>query len=225
MKILCIDTSSNICSVALLEDTNLIKELVISDSKTHSENLMPLVKELLDETRISLNEINLIACDNGPGSFTGIRIGIATIKAFSEVYNIPVIGISSLECLAYNSSSETICSLIDAKNNQVYCGIFNSDYSLLEDYIADDINTVISHISKYSNVEFVGDGSTIHKELLVNSFPTSTFCTDNAQHATNLGKCAFIKYSLGKKLDSADTILPMYLRKSQAERMKKNPNE
>lgn len=224
MKILCIDTSSNICSIALLEDTNLIKELVISDSKTHSENLMPLVKELLDATQVSLSEINLIACDNGPGSFTGIRIGIATIKAFSEVYNIPIVSVSSLECLAYNSSSETICSLIDAKNNQVYCGIFNSEHLLLEDYIADDINVVISHIEKYSNVEFVGDGSIAHKELLTNTFPTSTFCSNNVQHATNLGKSAFYKYSTGK-YDSADTVLPMYLRKSQAERMKKIPNE
>ena len=130
MIILAISTSSNNASVSLLEDDKCIKELNITNEKTHSEKLMPLVDELFTTTGLSLSNVNLIACDNGPGSFTGLRIGIATVKALAEVKGIPVIGISSLDSLSYNvSNSDYVCSLIDARNNQVYCGIFDKNYN------------------------------------------------------------------------------------------------
>lgn len=136
MLILGISTSSNIASVALSKDAECIKELNINNNKTHSETLLPLINELLSETNIKLQDINLIACDNGPGSFTGIRIGISTVKAIAESLNIPVIAVSSLEGLAYNiHDSECICSLIDARNNQVYCGLFDSNHTLIGNYI------------------------------------------------------------------------------------------
>ena len=84
MLILGISTSSNIASVALSKDAECIKELNINNNKTHSETLLPLINELLSETNIKLQDINLIACDNGPGSFTGIRIGISTVKAIAS---------------------------------------------------------------------------------------------------------------------------------------------
>ena len=102
MKILSISTSSDVCSVALMENEILIKELNIADKKTHSENLMPLIQELLNSTNTMLSSINLVLCDKGPGSFTGIRIGIATVKAICEVHKIPVLGVSSLDALSYN---------------------------------------------------------------------------------------------------------------------------
>ena len=91
LKILSIDTSSNICSIALLEDTNTIQELNIKNAKTHSENLMPLLDKLLTTHHLDLEDIECIVCDKGPGSFTGIRIGVATTKAFSDSLNIPCI--------------------------------------------------------------------------------------------------------------------------------------
>ena len=87
MKILAIDTSSDICGVALLEDAILIDDNSLKNGKTHSENLMPLIDEILKRNKISLGDINLIACVVGPGSFTGIRIGVSTVKAIAEVYN------------------------------------------------------------------------------------------------------------------------------------------
>ena len=153
MLILGISTSSNIASVALSKDAECIKELNINNNKTHSETLLPLINELLSETNIKLQDINLIACDNGPGSFTGIRIGISTVKAIAESLNIPVIAVSSLEGLAYNiHDSECICSLIDARNNQVYAGIFDDMHNPLEEYMADDINNVLEQIKKYNNI-------------------------------------------------------------------------
>ena len=216
MLILGISTSSNIASVALSKDAECIKELNINNNKTHSETLLPLINELLSETNIKLQDINLIACDTGPGSLTGIRIGISTVKAIAESLNIPVIAVSSLEGLAYNiHDSECICSLIDAKNNQVYCGLFDSNHTLIGNYMADDINAVLKVINQTKNVTFVGDGAVAHKDLL----NISDFKSDNLLHAKNINLCAFDKFSKGEILN-ADSILPMYLRKSQAERMR-----
>ena len=220
MKILSIDTSSNICSVSLLENNNVIKELNIDNEKTHSEKLMPLVKEIFELTNTNLKQVNLIACDKGPGSFTGIRIGISSVKAMAQVLDIPTFGVTSLEGLAYNVEliNGTICSLIDARNNQVYCGIFDNEYNLLEDYLADDINIVIEHLKKYQNITFVGDGSIIHKSLLKDNLCNVQFSEKNKLSSVNIGKCAY-KNLEGCK-ENADTLLPLYLRKSQAERMK-----
>ena len=143
MKILSIDTSSDICSVAILEDNTVLKELHIDDIKTHSEKLMPLIQNIFDECKLSLDNINLIACSKGPGSFTGIRIGIATAKAFADSKNIQAIGISSLDGLAYNIENEGLtCSIIDAKNNNVYFGLFEN-YILKGEYNACSIDEAI----------------------------------------------------------------------------------
>ena len=223
MKLLCIDTSSDICSVAILDDGNLVQELNITDSKTHSENLMPLVDKLFKETKLSLSDMSAIACSIGPGSFTGIRIGIASVKAMAEVMKIPTIGVTSLETLAYVNNSHTgaTVSLIDAKNNQVYCGIFDENLNKAEDYIADDINEVILKLKQYPQISFVGNGSLIHKELLKSKLDNISFSAENNQSAYALGKCAYNKWNKCETL-TADTLLPLYLRKSQAERMKAN---
>lgn len=153
------------------------------------------------------------------GSFTGIRIGISTVKAIADSLNIPVIGVSSLEALAYNVQSnnyDIICSLIDARNNQVYCAIFNKNFELLENYLASDINNIIPIINKYKNIAFVGDGAIAHQELL--NF--SNFNYENIIHSKMISLCAYSKFKKNNIL-SADTLSPMYLRPSQAERMKK----
>lgn len=216
MLILAVSTSSKICSVALLEEDKCIEELNIENQKTHSENLVPLIDKLLKSTNKKISDLNLIACDNGPGSFTGIRIGISTVKSIAEVNQIPVVACSSLEGLCYNIKplTSTLCSLIDARNNQVYCGIFDYNYNLLTDYIADDINVVMEKLAKFEDISFVGDGSVLHNSLLFGNF-----VIDNDIHAKNIGVCAFNKFKKGI-YETADSIIPMYLRKSQAERMK-----
>ena len=213
MLTLAISTSSKICSVALLEDDKPIKELNIDNLKTHSENLVPLIDELLKTVNKKISEINLIACDVGPGSFTGIRIGISTAKAIAEVNQIPVVSCTSLEALSYNVNADTICSLIDARNNQVYCGIFDKNHNLIKDYMADDINEILKNLPNHE-ICFVGDGAVLHQELL-----KGTFAQENNIHAQNIGICGFNKFKEGKT-ETADSIVPMYLRKSQAERMK-----
>lgn len=213
MLTLAISTSSKICSVALLENDKPIKELNIDNQKTHSENLLPLIDELFKSTNKNVSELDLIACDVGPGSFTGIRIGISTTKAIAEVNQIPVVACTSLETLSYNTQGNIICSLIDARNNQVYCGIFDEKHNLIKDYMADDINVIIENLSE-GDINFVGDGAVLHSNLL-----KGTVLENNDIHASNIGICAYNKYKKGIT-ETADSIVPMYLRKSQAERMK-----
>jgi len=212
MKILAISTSSNTASVALLEDDKCIQELNIINEKTHSEKLMPLIDELFKNNKVTLSDIGLIACDNGPGSFTGIRIGVATVKAMAEAKNIPVVSCSSLEGLAYNVTGfDYICSLIDARNNQVYCGIFDKDYNLISDYLADDINNLLPIFNKYDNIVFVGDGT---------KYVNISTDFDNTIHSKNIGICGYKKYLQGLATNP-DNLNVLYLRKSQAERMRK----
>ena len=226
MKNLAVDTSSKICAVAILEDNNKIDEISLDNGKTHSENLMPILKEVLERNNLKLSDFNLISVSVGPGSFTGIRIGIASIKPLAEVYNLPVASVTSLESLARNvenvESDTTIISLIDAKNNQVYAGVFDNDYNLKEEEIAEDIEVVLKKAEKFRKIVFVGDGAVLHKDLISERLVNNEikFTDNNEQSAVNTGKIGYKKY-LNKDLKNADTILPIYLRKSQAERLKK----
>ena len=224
MKILAIDTSSKICSVSILDDKNIVIEKHNDDEKTHSQKLMPLIDELLKESNLNLDNIDLLACCQGPGSFTGIRIGISTVKAFSDVKNIPIIGVTSLESLAYNIKSQgLIASLIDAKHDNVYFGLYEltSDnvYKTIIEPISDSIINVITILKKYSeNITFVGDGSVIQKQVLQNEFSNCKFASnsENAQTSTSVGLSAFDKFHENGYVDKF-TLSPIYLKKSQAE--------
>lgn len=154
------------------------------------------------------------------GSFTGIRIGIATSKAFCMVNQLPAIGVTSLETLAYSvHHSGNIVSLIDAKNDNVYCGIFDSQYHLLQNYVAEHIDAIIPTLQKQKNICFVGNGALLHRQKLETAIPNSKFSTNYQQSAFCLAQCAYQKY-INQDILTADTLLPLYLRKSQAERMK-----
>ena len=222
MKILAIDTSSKICSTAILENENLIDEINLDNGKTHSENLLPIISQILERNNLKLSDVDLIACSVGPGSFTGIRIGIASIKAIAEVNNIPIASVTSLETLARIDTSNKIkVCIIDARNNQVYCGIFDEEYNKTEEFIADDILEIIKKIKKYTNIICIGDGAILHKDLLQQNISNVSFSTLNEQIAYNTGLIGYKKYQKNE-LKNADSILPIYLRKSQAERMKNN---
>ena len=171
MKILSIDTSSKICSVAVLDNKNVLKEENLNNGLTHSESLMPLIEQILIDTNLALKDINLIVCDLGPGSFTGIRIGVATTKAFRDSLNIPTVGVSSLEALAYNlKTSNIICSLIDAKNENVYLEVFEKEannYKSIYPATFSNIDEFFLNLSnKYKNVTFVGDGALDYKNKI-----------------------------------------------------------
>ncbi len=210
MKILCIDTSSKLCSVAILENTTLINKLELDNGLTHSETLMPLIKDLLEKSNLTLKDINLLVSDIGPGSFTGIRIGVATCKAFSDSINIPCVGISSLEVLAYNSKNDgIICSTIDCKNDNCYFALYelvDENYTVLEEPCAKTVTEVLDILNtKYSGkqINFVGDG--------IPSY--STNCYLNVE---SLGIAGYKKFISNNNV--GEDILPLYLKKPQAQR-------
>ncbi len=224
MKILAVDTSSKICTVSILEDNNVILEKHTDDEKTHSQNLMPLIDEVFKETNLSLDDIDLLACSQGPGSFTGIRIGLATIKAFADSKNIPTVGVTSLESLAYNiQSTGLIVSLIDAKNENVYYSMFcnnGTEYSQIGDYKADSIHKILDELLIYDDkLLFVGDASKIYHDEIQKYITNCEFANDdqNVQTSISVGKSAYAKYQKGQYGDS-NSLLPIYLKKSQAER-------
>ena len=220
MIALSIDTSSNICGVAILTDKHLVKEINLDNGLTHSESLMPTIDKLFKETNLNLTDMDLIICDKGPGSFTGIRIGVATAKAFSDSLYIPTCGISSLEALAYNVKTDgLICSLIDAKNSNCYCGIYkknNDNYTLLKPLFADHIDNILKCLAEYKEpITFVGNGAIVNKDKICLRFNNCAFSNSNDLSAYKLGLAGLKAYSSG----NYENVMPLYLRKSQAERM------
>ena len=204
MKLLTIETSSTLCGAAILEDEQLIDKIEIENGLTHSQNLMPIIKDLLERNNLKITNFDGFVCDIGPGSFTGIRIGVATVKAFIDsLENVTYTGVSSLEALAYNTNKEgLICSVIDCKNDNCYFALYelkNNTYKELISPTSASILEMKEKLKSYSNITFVGDGSTNN----LNKIDT-----------TNLGIAGFRKISNNTTID----LLPMYLKKPQAER-------
>lgn len=244
MKILAIDTSSKNASVAITENEEKLIELNNSEEKTHSQKLMPMIDEALKGTGILLDDINLIACCLGPGSFTGVRIGIATAKAFADSKNIPVVGISSLESLAYNLNLDGyICSLIDAGHGNTYAGFFkiekdennnfqtvqknltfldlkNEEGNITEKKLIDFLEGNIKN-DKEKTIYFVGDATALYKDMLQNLKKSDYIIKlsndfQNTSSGITLAKVGYIKYKNGEYGNSS-VLSPVYLRKSQAE--------
>lgn len=223
MRILSIETSGKVCAVALTEDNNLIKEEIIEDENTHSVKLMPLVDKLLKQTNTNIKDIDLFACDIGPGSFTGIRIGVSTIKAFLDVTNKKVVEVSSLEILAENVEEDgIICCIIDAKNNNAYYSVFEKKgerYNKIEEFKFDNINNIINSVKNINKkIIFVGDGSIINKDMIESEIENAEILEDikyNQINARNIGRIAFRR---NEEAVDTNNFKPMYLRKSNAER-------
>ena len=220
MKILSIETSGKICGIAILENKKVLKEITLDNGLKHSETLLPLIQNTFAELKLKINDINLIVCDKGPGSFTGIRIGVATAKAFSDALNIKAIGISSLEALCYNVEKPSfICSLIDAKNENCYWSIFENtgeSYAIRKEFDINNIDEILNNVKTLNledKITFTGDGAFNYKNIISKKMPKSDFLNKEISPA-KLALCG-LNHFYTKEADTE--ILPMYLRKSQAE--------
>ena len=200
MKILGIDTSTMAANVAVLEDDKLICEYTINTKKTHSQKLMPMIENILKLSDLDIKEIDAIAICVGPGSFTGLRIGMATAKAMAHVNNIPLIGVNSLEILGANMDlcNRNICSILDAQRNQVYM----NKYILKDDKITEleeiSIKPIDELLEEISNITIPSPANNITK--------ASTLCF-----------VARDKMLANDQVYNCYNINPMYIRKSQAE--------
>ncbi|MBE7059807.1 MAG: tRNA (adenosine(37)-N6)-threonylcarbamoyltransferase complex dimerization subunit type 1 TsaB [Ruminococcaceae bacterium] len=227
MKILAIDTSSLVCSAAVCEDGSLLGEYTLMNGLTHSQKLMPLVNSLLEALSLDINDIDVFAVTNGPGSFTGLRIGIATVKGFAFVKEKPVVAVSTLEAMAYNVqfTDYLICPLMDARAGQVYCAAYRRKESgVLETVInpeATEVQKLISELEKLQDkkVLFLGDGVKPNLETLKGLGERAAFSGFNngSQRAASVLLAAYEKAVRGEFIN-AEELNAEYLRKSQAER-------
>ena len=224
MKILGIDTSTMAANVAVLEDDKLICEYTINTKKTHSQKLMPMIENMLKLSDLDIKEIDAIAICVGPGSFTGLRIGMATAKAMAHVNNIPLIGVNSLEILGANMDlcNRNICSILDAQRNQVYMNKYilkDDKITELEEISIKPIDELLEEISS-SNEDWVLVGEAVYKykeKIEEISNITRPSPANNITKASTLCFVARDKMLANDQVYNCYNINPMYIRKSQAE--------
>lgn len=240
MIILSFDSTAVTATVALLENDTVIAVSSVHNKLTHSEKLLPMADEILKNSGYSINDVELLAVSRGPGSFTGVRIGISTVKGLSFGKNLPVAGVSSLEALAENMRNLTtanlgkyvICPCMDARRNELYNALFLYDGNqieritedraisceeLFEELLSHDYPIVINgdgaeKLYAYLNsVEHKGEYF-LAPELLLK------------QNAASVGKIAYRMF-LANDLTDGEKITPLYLRTSQAERVNNKENK
>lgn len=239
MIILAFDTTAVTASVALLDGKTVIAESSVHNKLTHSEKILPMADELLKNSGYTIDDVDLLAVSRGPGSFTGVRIGVSTVKGLSFANNIPVIGVSALEALAENvrllsfDPIDTIYILpsMDARRNELYNSVFSFDGTVLartEEDRAISCEEVFAEISKVPGKYFIcGDGAEkLYSFLKNNHFDYDAFLVPELlmrQNAVSVGKIAFRLFNEGKT-STFNEITPLYLRTSQAERINNKEN-
>lgn len=223
MKILALDSTAQVATVALCEDERLLGEYTINNGNTHSETLLPMVESILKFFDLTPREIDLFAASEGPGSFTGVRIGAATVKGLAFNSQKPCIGVSTLEALAYNLKGfdGILCPVMNARRKQVYTAIFeqkgNCPLRLLPDS-AISIAELDELLTQYNApIYLVGDGYDITMENLQRVKPLPTHERLRHQSAYSVAQVAYQKYLGGDRTTDSE-MTPSYLRPCQAER-------
>lgn len=222
MKILSVDSSSVSASVAITENGVTLAENFINNGLTHSQTLMPMVEKTLNDANMSAKDIELFAITNGPGSFTGVRIGIASVKGMADALGKKCIAISTLEAIAEPLKNEDsiACAVMDARCNQVYTAIFQGGKRLCEDkaVLIDDLGIELKNYNK--KVVFIGDGSVLCYEKLKDVVTDIHLADENIRfiHASSIGRLAEEKVMNGETPIESAKLVPFYLRLPQAER-------
>ena len=235
MRILALDSSGLVASVAVVDSTEageeLIAEYTVNYKKTHSQTLLPMLDEVSKMIELDLNTVDASAVAGGPGSFTGLRIGSATAKGLGLALKKPLVHVPTLEGLAYNlyGSSDIVCPIMDARRGQVYTGIYRFEDDKLivvEDQMAISIEELGERLKKYnSKVVFLGDGVPVFRERLTDEIMKDCEiafapANMNRQRAASVGALGVRYYKAGK-IETAAEHQPDYLRVSQAERERK----
>lgn len=233
MRILAIDSSSMVATVAIVTDDVLMAEYTINFKKTHSQTLLPMIDEISKMIELDMETIDAIAIAGGPGSYTGLRIGSATAKGFGLALNKPIINVPTIDALAYNlfSSQYIICPIMDARRSQVYTGIYSfggTEMEIIKPQCIMIIDELIKELDEIGKpVMFVGDGIPVNKNIIEEKMITEHHyapASMNRQKASSLASLASIYYREGK-IETAKEHRPEYLRLSQAERELKEKQE
>lgn len=229
MNLLAIDASGIAGSVAYLKDGKLAGEYYFCDKLTHSQTIMPMLEHMKSLIQIDLDTVDAVAVTAGPGSFTGLRIGVTAAKALALALNVPIIGVPTLDVMANGIpfTEHYICPIMDARRNQVYTALYKGTEGKVErltEHMATDINDYLESLKERDGkIIFLGDGVAVYRETITSLLGAEralfapSFC--NLQHASVLAAVAEQLYHEGKSEDPS-TFVPIYLRKSQAEREK-----
>ena len=223
MKILSVDSSAIVASAALSEDGRLLAEYTLNNKNTHSETLLPMIESLLSFFSMETADVDLFAVSIGPGSFTGVRIGTATVKGLAFASNKPCVGVSTLEAIAYNLRFHKgiVCPVMNARRSQVYTAVFRSDGERLErltEDLAISIAELDSMLAEYSEeVALAGDGY----DICLKGFEKTAirYVPERLRHqsAFSVAEAALAAYNSGKYCSDSELGVE-YLRPSQAER-------
>lgn len=229
MRILAIESATLTASACILEGDVILGEITTNFKKTHSETLLPMVDSLMKMTGMKVKDMDAFTVSVGPGSFTGLRIGIAGIKGLSFAVNKPCIAVSTIESLAMNGlhTDAIICPMIDARRNQVYTGAFLSEKGMLKRILPDmplDICEVVEKMEALSKehgkkILYLGDGATAYKDAILDASKETPVFADfsmNYIRASFTARIAKEKF-LRNETVTAEELEAVYLRKSQAE--------
>lgn len=224
MLILAIDTSSSSATTALIENGNLLVEYTQNSGRTHSQRLMPMIDEMFKSCGKKPEDVDLYACAAGPGSFTGLRIGAAVIKAMAQVFDKPIAAVPTLDVLAYNlfNYDGLLCPMLDAQRGTVYSALYKwEDNKLIkiDDYrIIDAKELVDKLVGINQKIVILGDGVEIAaKHITIKDTNISLAHVGNLQPRAS--SCAVLAQQMQAQgnLESCYSFMPVYSRKSQAE--------
>ncbi|MBE6703566.1 MAG: tRNA (adenosine(37)-N6)-threonylcarbamoyltransferase complex dimerization subunit type 1 TsaB [Ruminococcaceae bacterium] len=223
MLILALDSTAVVASVALCRDETPVAAFTVKNGNTHSETLLPMVESVLKTAGYTVDDIDLFACSVGPGSFTGVRIGVATIKGLAFGKNKPCVAVSTLEALAENlvPQSGILCPVMNARRGQVYNALFRYENGELR-RLCDDRAMAATELEAEllamgEPVIFSGDGVGEIRRLCKEISPSRVSDQLVDQNAVSVAKCAYRAYLRGDTCADA-TLSPIYLRLPQAER-------
>ncbi len=223
MWTLALDTSTKTASVALLQNDEVIIEIFANLGTNHTIVLLPIVENVFNISGVKMEEIDLYVCTIGPGSFTGIRTGVSTIKGLAIATGKPVVGVSTLDALALNlaASRITVCPMLDARKNQVYTALYRMNGNNISEKISQERATDIKNFLQCVDGEviFLGDGAekyegVIREELAGKAY--FTIGTQNCVRASMVGLLGDNKFRNGEGMDPG-SLMPRYLRRSEAE--------
>lgn len=228
MIILSLDSTSVTASVAISENGVVLAENFINNGLTHSQTLMPMVEKTLTDSNKNIKDVDLFAITNGPGSFTGVRIGIASVKGMADALNKKCMAVSTLEAIAEPLKDEDsiACAVMDARCNQVYTAIFENGNRLCEDkaILIDDLGEELKQYDK--NIVFIGDGAELCYNKLCESLKNVEIANENILyvHASSICRLAENKVKNNEEFIDSAKLVPFYLRVPQAERELNNKN-
>ncbi|WP_067725003.1 tRNA (adenosine(37)-N6)-threonylcarbamoyltransferase complex dimerization subunit type 1 TsaB [Oceanobacillus damuensis] len=221
MNILAIDTSNQVLGVSILKDDQIIGEIMTNLTKNHSVRLMPAIERLMGEVSMDPDQLDRIVVAKGPGSYTGVRIGISTAKTMAWSLNIPVVGVSSLEVLAYQGRffNEYICPFFDARRGLVFTGLYKWENNKLSK-VMDENNLLMDNVlqklkEEQKRVLFLSPDIAVHKEAIQQSLGDLAVIPEGPYHVPQAGHLGLA--GLEKEAETAHELVPNYLRLAEAE--------